>query len=1193
MTVLAASCFDPLQLPLSGELLIEASAGTGKTWTIGILYLRLLLGLASNNALQRPLTVEEILVVTFTEAATKELRGRIFANIHALRRACVHGSSDSPVHQALLAAIPDNNKALSLLLAAERQADEAAIYTIHGFCQRMLTHNAFESGSLFEQTLLEDELPLRRQAVADFWRRHCYGLPLPIARMVSLEWSGPQALLQDISPWLQGEAPRLLQTNDANVTIADCGHQIMQLTDEVKTQWRAMADELAALITQSGVDKRSYSAKNLPHWLEKVTAWAATDDYRFPRELEKFRQSVLLEKTIKTAKTNTGQAPEHALFIAIERLTEQPQRLRALIIARAMSEIRASIQQEKSRRAELSFDDLLTRLDVALQQADSDRLAQAIRRRYPVAMVDEFQDTDPQQYRIFHTLYANQPDCALLLIGDPKQAIYAFRGADVFTYMKARTEVNARYTLETNWRSSPAMIAAVNQLFHQADNPFLFAQIPFTAAQPAEKNARLAFRMNGQTQPALTFWLHPGEIVSVSDYQQTMARQCALEIRNWLHAGQQNCACIVDGDGDGDGDRDGDGDENGNGTRERAVQAADISILVRNRTEAALVRQALKDLAIPAVYLSGRDSVFETAEAQDLLWLLQAVLAPEQERALRQAMATGLLGLDALRLDELNHNEHARDRLADEFHGLRSHWQRRGILPMLRQLITRRHLAENWLASSGGERRLTDVLHLGELLQQAAAQLDGGYALVRWLARQIDQPRQHAENQQLRLESDRHLVQIVTIHKSKGLEYPLVWIPFAADYRNPPHRYSLYHDRHNFNALLDLSDNAESKILAEEERLAEDLRLLYVALTRAVCHCSLGIAPLIKGNRTKSGPSDLHQSALGWLVQRGLRGDAEYLASQLALLQDNTAIFSTEVQDKAVFVPRLIPPPPVAAKHFTRSVRNNWRVTSYSWLLQYGVQQAAGSTPAPDAPLSVHSFPRGAAAGTFLHHLLENQDKHPLTDEHWLAEQLLKQGLEKQWVTVLQQWLVTIMQTPLNATGVALAALLPQHKQAELQFYLPIDHLLQAPSLDSLIQKHDPLSARCPPLDFQDVQGMLKGFIDLVFQWQDKYYLLDYKSNVLGAGSHAYDRTAMEQAMVEHRYDLQYQLYTLALHRYLRHRLAEYDYQRHFGGVIYLFLRGVDARFPGNGIFTCLPQEKLISELDRLFSGKNSHATGS
>ncbi len=1165
-----AATLDPLTLPLHGERLIEASAGTGKTFTIGLLYLRLLLGLGQEAAFSRPLSVEEILVVTFTEAATAELRGRIRANIHELRIACIRGETGNPMLQSLMAEISDRAAAAEQLLAAEWQMDEAAIFTIHGFCQRMLNLNAFESGMLFEQQLIEDETELRRRAGADFWRRHCYPLPLAIARVVRQLWNGPEQLLKELHPWLGGEAPVLKSAPDPAETIGQRHEKIISEINELKQAWLA-TDDLQALVEASGVDKRSYSSKHLPSWLQKITHWtqAATEDYEVPKDLARFGQRVLVEKTKK------GQPPQHPLFEQIDHFLVQPHSLRDLIIARALDEIRLSIQQQKRQHAQLGFDDLLGRLDSALQQAGGTLLAAAIRQRHPVALIDEFQDTDPQQYRIFHTLYAGQAGCALLLIGDPKQAIYAFRGADIFTYMKARAEVSAHYTLETNWRSSPAMVNAVNQLFQRQTAPFLFSQIPFIAVAPAEPNRSLSFTLDGVEQPALKFWLQPGEGIGVSDYQQYMAQQCAAEICHWLTAGQQGLALI------------------GKQGRQQALQASDITVLVRSRNEAAAIRDALKQLNIPSVYLSNRDSVFTTPEAREMLWLLQAVLAPEQDRVLRSALASSLFGLDALAIDTLNQDERAWDALVDEFDGYRQRWLKRGVLPMLRELMMRRHIAENLLASEEGERRLTDLLHLGELLQEAAATLDSEHALVRWLARQVAQPDPQVASQQLRLESDRHLVQIVTIHKSKGLQYPLVWLPFVANYRVAEN--ALYHDRESYQALLDLQGDEQSMALAEQERLAEDLRLLYVALTRSIWHCSVGIAPLIKGNRKKEGASDLHHSALGWLLQRGEAADAATLHSLLAdLPADCMAVVSQPLSAPPPWQPLADDGQTLSCRQVTRSLRDDWRVTSYSGLQQHGQKVALDLLPRLDADaageasgsqvmaLTPHSFPRGAGPGTFLHSLFEQITFNaPLNDE-WLLEQLRGQGMAAEWQPVLSAWISRILQTPLNDSGVSLHQLTPAACCVELEFYLPISRLLTADALTQIICQ-DPLSADCPPLDFHQVRGMLKGFIDLVFCWQGKYYLLDYKSNWLGDDSAAYTPQAMAQAMQGHRYDLQYQLYTLALHRYLGQRLADYDYQRHFGGVIYLFLRGMDGSGDSNGIFSTRPPLALVDALDQLF----------
>lgn len=1181
MSETTAETLDPLRLPLTGERLIEASAGTGKTFTIAALYLRLLLGLGGNAAFVRPLSVEELLVVTFTEAATEELRGRIRSNIHELRIACLRETTDNPLYAGLLAEIEDKQQAAHWLLLAERQMDEAAIFTIHGFCQRMLSLNAFESGMLFELQLLEDESLLRYQACADFWRRHCYPLPRDIAQVIHDEWKGPQDLLKSIDRYLHGEAPQIKSPPPEGETLASRHQHIVAQIDALKRQWNEAVDELEPLLEKSGIDRRKFNRGNQAKYIERISAWAQeeTRSYQLPDALEKFSQTFLAERT-----KPGGEVPTHPLFAAVESLLAQSLSLKDLILTTAMREIRDAVAKEKRRRGELGFDDMLSRLDEALVSANGEALAKAIRTRFPVAMIDEFQDTDPQQYRIFSRIWLGQDDCGLLLIGDPKQAIYAFRGADIFTYMKARSEVTARYTLDTNWRSAPGMVASVNRLFSSMDDAFIFRQIPFLPVKSAAKNNGLRFELRGAMQPAMKLWLMEDEGVGVGDYQSFMAQLCATQIRDWLSAGQQGEALLFDGE------------------KARPVKASDITVLVRSRHEASLIRDALTLLNIPSVYLSNRDSVFETPEAQELLWLLQAVLAPERESTLRSALATSMLGLTARDIEALNQDELAWDAVVDEFSHYQELWQKRGVMTMLRALMNARQVAENLLATPGGERRLTDILHISELLQAAGTQLESEFALTRWLAQHIAEPNTNASSEQLRLESDKHLVQIVTIHKSKGLEYPLVWLPFIANFRVQDQGF--YHDRDSYAAVLDLSHAEESIALAEAERLAEDLRLLYVALTRSVWHCSLGIAPLFRRRGEKSGPSDFHQSALGRLIQKGEALDAAGLRHALQQLCDEDIVLCpAPTPDVEPWQMPQISMPELSVRDVMRRVVDDWRVTSYSGLSQraHGLAQellprldidAAGERVAQTEPvLTPHQFPRGASPGTFLHSLFEGLDFTRPVDAQWVAEKLLTHGFEEHWQPVLSDWLETVLHVPLGNAGVSLSQLTDKQKQVEMEFYLPVSATLTAASLDTLIRRYDPLSAGCPPLDFRDVRGMLKGFIDLVFRHNGRYYLLDYKSNWLGESAQDYTPEAMALAMQSHRYDLQYQLYTLALHRFLRHRIADYDYDQHFGGVIYLFLRGVEAQNSQQGIFSTRPDAALIAQMDALFAGTAQEVT--
>lgn len=1187
---------EPMTFPLHGARLIEASAGTGKTFTIAGLYLRLLLGHGSAETRHRvPLTVDQILVVTFTEAATAELRDRIRARIHDARIAFARGQSSDPVIQPLLNEFDDHKQAAEILLQAERQMDEAAVYTIHGFCQRMLTQNAFESGSRFNNEFVTDESHLKAQVVADYWRRNFYPLPFTLAGEIRQLWSSPSALLSDISNYLTG-APLSLSVPAMKGSLADLHTENLKKIDELKAQWRESQDDFFTLISDSDINKRSYTKKSLPTWLEAVNAWAATETtgYDYPDKLEKFAQNVLLEKTPK------GSAPQHAVFEAIETFLANPISLKAPLLAHAIEHCRVMLANAKNQKQWLSFDDLLTQLSASIDTDESELLAARIRTLYPVAMIDEFQDTDPLQYSIFSRIYLNNPECGLFMIGDPKQAIYGFRGADIFTYIKARNQVSAHYTLGTNWRSSADMVQAVNQVFALPDSPFIYdSDIPFLPVKYSPNAEKRIWTMGGQKQPALTYWLQEADDKPLpkGEYLTRMAEATASQIQTILTQAQQGQACLV------------------NGEKQKAVQAGDIAVLVRTGSEGRMIKQALAEQGIASVYLSNRDSVFTSSVAQDLQRLLQAVLTPENDRALRASLASELFALDAASLDALNNDEVVWENAVNEFKEYRKLWVQRGVLPMLRAVISKRHIAERLLeegASSqgeNGERVLTDLMHIGELLQQASNELDSDHGLLRWLAQSISDAENGlggSDDQIQRLESERNLVQIVTIHKSKGLEYDLVFLPFVFSYREASE--AKYYDAASDRTVLDITGNDASMKQADKERLAEDLRLIYVALTRAVYACFIGASPLRNGRSTKE-PTGVHRSAIGYLIQNGQEGGINDLHQGLTQQQDEldcvvVADPPQQLEEKYVAPQEEIYD--LSAKELQNPIDRNWRITSYSGLVKQGshhVEHDAtieitgfdidSSEEQDEADLveperSIFTFPRGARPGTFLHSLFEEIEfTQPATTEEntqIILGLMESEQLDEEWLPILQQLIDTVLATPLDGKSLLLNQKAPSQRLVEMEFLLPIE-VLSAPALNRVIQRHDPLSAKAGDLGFQTVQGMLKGFIDLVFEHQGKYYVLDWKSNHLGDDVTHYHGEALKSAMADHRYDLQYQIYALALHRFLRSRLANYQYEQHFGGVYYLFLRGMDGQ-SDHGIFAAKPTLDFLQEMDRLIDGQ-------
>lgn len=1202
--IIMPQTLNTMTFPLHGARLIEASAGTGKTFTISGLYLRLLLGHGTDQTKhQVPLSVDQILVVTFTEAATAELRERIRSKIHAAHIAFLRGESDDVVIADLLAEIDDHEWAAKVLLGAKRQMDEAAIYTIHGFCQRMLTQNAFESGSRFSNEFITDESKIKSQVVADYWRQNFYSLSVGLANEVRNIWPSPAHLVADIGGHISG-APLPLTVAPMAESLQVLHQENLAQVDQLKKQWLAQKDNVEAVITQSDVSKRSFTKKNLPAWLDEITTWAQGDthSYQWPDKLDKFRAGFLLEKT-----PEGKVVPQHTLFDSIEAFLASPPHIKAPLMAHAIHTCRGGLQQIKQDQHWLSFDDLLANLSAAIDEDKQNLLVDRIRQLYPVAMIDEFQDTDPLQYSIFSRIYLPHPQSGLFMIGDPKQAIYGFRGADIFTYIRARNEVSDHYTLETNWRSSAEMVAASNALFKQSESPFMYNQdIPFYPVCGSPGAEQRSWQIEGKAQKALHIWLQESEQpVAKGDYLALMAEGTATKIADILQSSEQKN--IFTGFVDSKGSK-------------KSVEASDIAVLVRTGSEGQLVRQALAKKGVASVYLSNRDSVFASPMATSILRLLLAVLNPENERLLRAALASDILLKTSLDLDLLNENEVALEAKINAFKGYKQVWQQRGVMPMLRTIMVTEQIAENLLAQEFGERQLTDFLHLGELLQQASQEQDSDHALVRWFSELIQEVQagegSAAEEQIQRLESERNLVQIITIHKSKGLEYSLVFLPFISAYRES--KSGQFYDQEKQETILDITKQPESVALADKERLAEDLRLLYVAVTRAVYGCFIAVSPLRKGMSRKD-PTSAHLNAFGYLLQNGEEGSSvEFIQQVKGFCSSNDDCMQwgetpevDEVKGQIELFDHddLRATHDLKAKEFNQDIERSWRISSYSGLVKQRHGRSTGGDDsvvesidvrldletalekeAPqldDIKKSIFTFPRGAQAGTFLHTIFEEVDftlpATSLETTDILTKLLVANSYDKAWLTVLQQLVDTVMSAPLDGESMRLGRLGIKDKLVEMEFLLPVKHLSSL-LFSRLSQEFDPLSKQLDALGFSQVKGMLKGFIDLVFVHQGKYYLLDWKSNHLGDDVADYNRESLEQAMAEHRYDFQYQIYALALHRFLRSRIPGYQFEQHFGGVYYLFLRGVDGS--ENGRFFHKPEAEFVEAFDKLIEGE-------
>ncbi len=1165
--------FDIRRSALTSELtLIEASAGTGKTYTISGLVLRLVL--------EKQLAIEEILVTTYTELATAELRERIRDLFFQALTAFQTGESEDKLIQPLLGQYRSDEQAQRRLSIALQSFDGASIYTIHGFAQRMLRDRAFESGALFDAELITEQSDILHEITDDFWRLHFYQAEPIVTTFALKNGLTPEKFFRHLTE---------LTRNPKLMVIPSSGANIETLKDECATIWnrlrlcwsreegqiRAIFEKNSwAKYTHGKSDKMALLLAQLGNCLSDEAG--AQDDQM--ECLKKFALSDILRSV------RAGQrAPQHELFNLCDRLLTIEKSLCVGLQAEFFAWALREMKRRKVQRNVLSFEDLLTRLDEALDGEGGEALAVAIRERFKAALVDEFQDTDPIQYSIFQKIYGRQRP--VFFVGDPKQAIYGFRGADVFTYITAAAAAPNQFTLGKNWRSTTDLVRSVNTLFQLSARPFILDGIPFEPVQAAGECDREPLTVNGTKEPALKVWLAiEAEPIKKEDADGLLSRAVATEIARLL-SGKATIGS-------------------------RPVQPWDIAVLVSRNDEARNMQEALTSLEIPSVLYS-TSNVFQSPEAIELEYILGAVSEPGNERLIKAALTTDTLGvtgndLDTLMLDDAAWN--ARFLQFQKYHQL---WVERGFIQMLRTMLLEQGVRSRLLSYPSGERRLTNILHLSELLHAMCVENRLGITgTLKRLAEQRQNPDvARSEQYEQRLEKDEKAVRIVTIHKSKGLEYEIVFCPFCWSDAEPfSGQGVIFHQ--NGNLTLDLEKSEAHQRAQRSELLAEKMRLLYVALTRAKHRCYL-IWGDFKGGR-KSAPAYLFgvpnaQDPLEELDRHSKAATGARIREEVELsLGDETTIQIADLPNVQAqpYQPGVEAGLELRPRVFDRVIERTSVITSFTGLIR-------GHELVPEAPdydtaetlsddetetkveapsTGIFAFPHGTRPGTCLHQILQEVDFSDLKNMAEIVSRNLRafsiHGFDEVICEMIRKTVSVSLESArpdFTLSRIAAAARLP-----EMEFYFPISAVTSA-KLAQVFAEHGAHFAGVIPsmidrLKFRPMSGFLKGFIDLVFEYQDRFYLVDWKSNWLGPNLDAYASAAIEAEMAGKFYNLQLGIYTVALHRFLRARKPGYDYGQHFGGAYYLFLRGIEPARPEFGVHRMKLPADFVEKLSTLLT---------
>jgi exodeoxyribonuclease V beta subunit len=1166
--------FDLCGTPLAeGITVLEASAGTGKTYTIAGLVVRLIV--------ERGLTIQEILVSTYTELATAELRDRIRRLLRNMEAAFAGEPTTDSLAVSLFQKYGGNPEIVEQLRAARQDFDEAPIYTIHGFCQRVLQDRTFETGSLFDAELVTDQSDILREVARDYWRAKFYeGDPLAATLALCAKISS-DGLFQLVQKLTQNPLMRVIPSSVP--TVESLTKEARKTFERLVKHWRDDQTKIRGFFDDLSWGKNRFAEpERVRRWLAEVDEclsgkssaagkWGCLAQFR-SEELQRFTRA-------------KAAGPKHPFFDECGKIHDIETRFRTSVEAEFLEWAREELGRRKVTSNILSFDDMLTRLYAALRRPDGKALARSIRAKFKAALLDEFQDTDPVQYGIFSEIY-NGSDAVVAYIGDPKQAIYGFRGADVHTYMRAAAGAKRRFTLPQNWRSESALVEGVNQLFSNRERPFVIEGISFDPVQAGGKRDATPLKTSDKNLAPLKVWfVGEDEPMNASDRRAALSGMVATEIVRLLKSD-----ATIGG---------------------KPVTAGDLAVLVNSNSEARIVESALADRNVPTVLYSSAN-VFESHEACELQRILAAVAQPGNERLLRGALATDALGLTASEIEAVSQNETAWNERALRFQRYHEVWRDRGFVQMMGELALCERVRPRLLALRDGERRLTNFLQLTELLQSTCAEHRLGAAgLLKWLAEQVPPPRKghgqggervQSKEYELRLERDENAVKIITIHKSKGLEFGIVFCPFAAAGRRKSHKGPvLFHDEDGA-LTLDLDSEPANEQLRSIEALSERVRLFYVAVTRARHRCHFIWGNFDKGR--DSAPAYLFSgdTPAGDDVGKNLTDRQEGVSvDQLReeFVRATRGCESIELCEPPTISDERYEPPAASslqleARQFRGKIDGDWAIGSFSRLTRGHDrdlidEDASDTAPAPVQATTpgadMFSFPRGMSAGTCLHQVLERVDLSDTQSAGEIVRRRLAIAHVRGFDDVVTRMVENIAAMPLP-DGFTLSSVRNDRVLRELEFHFPVGTLTPA-RLAVHFASDQAARATISQLRFSEMRGLLKGFIDLVFEHEERFYIVDWKSNFLGNTAEDYGSEPMAREMARHAYGLQAAIYTVALDRFLRNRLgAQYDFEERFGGVYYIFLRGIDPARSGSGVHRIRPSAEWLGNFSRTLEGK-------
>lgn len=1111
--------FDVATVALENSNLIEASAGTGKTYSIGILTIRLII--------EKEVPLPEILMVTFTNAAIAELELRIREFVKKANKV----AKGEEINDALISEIvkkaieeKDREKVINLLENAIHALDEVRIMTIHSFCQKTLNEFSIETKQLFQPELVPEIDSLMEPLVQDFWRKHITSLPVKLLEEIR------KGLFENISNCVKNHIS---------------GKEFYFFEEDIKYELGNVIEETGIQLLNHRIE-RNQVIEELEELLN-VNSSKLHDDCQENKLAVKYNAHKLIgdpygiiqhwKKGTQYISAIFGSYGLDEKFNKITELDNNIEKnskiIKNQILCFAIQEIQGVFRSQSQLQNVLTYDNLIQNLHAALVTNNNEGLEQNLRNKYKAVFIDEFQDTDRLQYEIFQKAF--HKDTILFYIGDPKQSIYGWRGADINTYLQAVKDVQNRYSMNINFRSNESYIAALNQFFLPEENfdTFYFEnkedKILYHHVQSPEPNN--AGKMLKEGTAAEGIYIVDG-FKNKDDQYDALVSQISELLTNDHYIIHKE--------------------------KPRKVRPSDIAVLVRENKEASAVKKRLNKNRIPTI-ISKDEKIFNSDEAKEILYLLEAFLNTQPSN-IAKALATSIGQFSDEEILTLN-----LDTISSAFQNYRTIWETKGIYAALIQFVLEFNIKTRLIdkQEANRDRILTNIYHLIELLHKAQHRNNFSTTeLTLWLRRNLEK-KSHADEFNQRLESEEEAVRIITIHKSKGLQYNIILVPdMDWDTKPPTFRSESFRDSINGKLKSGMAADFKEEDLKvwEEQTEQGNRRLAYVALTRGVYAC--------------------------YLYKKSSKANTCFQAFYTKINDDSKNIFRI---NKVGINSKYNPEKKLPIKKETQKVHftlynNDWKQLNYSRLSVVGNSSKKLAFVHSGNEYDHFIFKElshGNITGNFLHLIFENLAfNEPARWDSTVKQALVRisETKQKTYTSGLKQLIEHIMYAQIKTPSgdFTLSEIDNSKKLHELAFDFPV-HEFKSTMLNSA----DLFEEKLRSYFYEASAGIMNGKIDLVFEWNGKYFILDWKSNYLGYSSDDYNEDGLKSAMDEGNYHLQYYIYTLALKKYLAFRLPDFDYDTHFGGVIYCFIRGMRQN-ESSGIYFNRPTKEQIEKLEEI-----------